>query len=189
MAINPAFALQIRLAERLKTITKDHSKSEYYVREAHWQTINSGVLQYATEVLDKVVIPFSVEVRHPFFDKRLVELSLALPFGQKFQQGWTRSIVRHSMADLLPQQVQWRESKGNLSANFQSGLLEKERKLLNQVVFENPAIIEKYVDVPVLQRVYRRYMTQPLQQGRDAMTVNSVVVLALWLQNSAFLVP
>ena len=184
LAINPVFAQQINLNERLMVLSGSDTKLRYTVREEHWNGINSGVMVYGTELLDKIGALFAVEPRHPFFDRRVVEFSLALPLDQKLRQGWPRAILRHSMADRLPRQVQWRKSKGDLSANFNTRLLKKGQKILEQVIFDDPAIIEKYVDIQALRRAYRHYMSQPLQQDKNAITVSISVILALWLRNS-----
>lgn len=52
----------------------------------------------------------SMEVRHPFLDHRLVELSLRFPPDCQFKGGWTKSVLRDSFPE-LPDAVRWRRDK------------------------------------------------------------------------------
>ena len=90
--------------------------------------------------------------------------------------------MRRAMADILPDKVRWRIGKANLSPNFQLRLLDGHRKLLEDIIAKDPSLIEEYVDVPALRRVYSRYVSQ--QAAKDALVVYGAVTLALWL--SAF---
>ncbi len=54
----------------------------------------------------------SLEVRSPFLDYRLVELSASLPPHMKVQGAGTKRILRHVMADLLPESVMNRPKVG-----------------------------------------------------------------------------
>jgi asparagine synthase (glutamine-hydrolysing) len=184
MGIHPHFVQQIGLADRTKQLSEEHDKSRN-VREQHGHSLLSGVLSYGIEILDQVAAPFAVEPRHPFFDKRLVEFSLALPLAQKLQQGWPRFILRQAMKNVLPDEIRWRLTKGNLSANFILGLLNKEQATLEDVLFGNSLAIEKYISIPVLQQAYHCYQAKPLLRGKEALIINKVVLLALWLRNLA----
>jgi asparagine synthase (glutamine-hydrolysing) len=146
----------------------------------HWRGLTSGLLPAALEMADKVAAAFLLEPRYPFFDRRLMEFCLALPPDQKLHQGWTRVVMRRAMVDTLPDEVRWRIGKANLSLNFQRRLLDFDRALLDEVILNDPQVIEQYVDVPTLREVYRRYVSQP--RGEDAVVVYGAVTLALWLR-------
>ena len=177
--INPSFAKRVGLAERAQALLDKLSAPTHSAREGHWQGLNSGLFPYVLEIADKAAAAFSVNPRYPFFDRRLVEFCLAVPANQKLHQGWTRMIMRRAMADILPDKVRWRIGKANLSPNFQLRLLDGHRKLLEDIIAKDPSLIEEYVDVPALRRVYSRYVSQ--QAAKDALVVYGAVTLALWL--------
>jgi hypothetical protein len=64
------------------------------------------------------------------------------------------------------------------------GLLHKEHKTLKEIIFDNPAILERYVCISALQQLYHRYESQPLQCDQEALAINGAVILALWLRNA-----
>ncbi len=145
--------------------------------------MKSGLVPYALELADKAAAAFGVEPRYPFFDRRLMELCLALPADQKLRGGWSRLVMRRAMEGLLPEEVRWRSTKANLTPNFLSRLFENDRNSLKEVVFEQSGVLEDFVDISALRRAYDRCHTQPISEA-DALTVFSAVVLGLWLQRA-----
>jgi asparagine synthase (glutamine-hydrolysing) len=131
---------------------------------------------------DKAAAGFGVEPRYPFFDRRLMELCLALPADQKLDGGWSRLVMRRAMTGTLPETVCWRADKANLAPNFRRRLLEQDRPFLDEVIRKQPGVLEEFVDIPALRRAYDRYERQPTNP--DALTLYSAVVLGLWLQRT-----
>ncbi|MBE9569429.1 MAG: lasso peptide isopeptide bond-forming cyclase [Proteobacteria bacterium] len=181
--VNPAFARRIGLTERIEK-QQAQSASLRTAREIHLYGLTQGLNAHGLQELDRAAASFLLEPRYPFFDRRLMEFCLALPPEQKLHMGWPRIILRRAMAGILPQEVQWRFTKSNLSPNFTRRLLDYERRTLEDVIFNNSNIIEHYVDMPTLRDVYHRYSANPMHRTQDALTVYSVVTLALWLRRS-----
>ncbi|MCL4294767.1 MAG: lasso peptide isopeptide bond-forming cyclase [Anaerolineae bacterium] len=183
--VNPVLAQRVRLAERIQTLQVNGSGPAYTARAIHWHGLTSALMPYTLELADKAAAAFSLEARYPFFDRRLVEFCLALPPQQKLRHGWSRVIMRRAMAGILPEAVQWRFGKANLSPNFKRRLLDCDRKTLDAVILHRPELIQAYVDIPVLHAAYQHYTSQPMQAEEDALTIYGVVILALWLQKSS----
>ncbi|MHC5779076.1 asparagine synthase-related protein [Nostoc sp.] len=120
-----------------------------------------------------------MERRHPFWDKRLVEFCLALPPTQKFHHGWDRVGIRRAMANIIPKEIQWRVSKASLSAGFNHRMVTFGQTFLNNYTHNNLEIIEKYVDIPTLQKAFEIICHQP--DHEYAVAVWSTVILSLWL--------
>jgi asparagine synthase (glutamine-hydrolysing) len=183
-AIHPAFAQRICLAERIQAFETTKSSSAHRLREQHLDSIMSGFMQYLGGMFDQIAATCALEQRYPFFDRRLVEFCLALPFEQKLRHGWTRAILRRAMEGFVPPTIQWRTDKGNLSLNIRRRLL-AERETLDAVIWHDPSSIEAYVDVPVLRGAYHRYLSQlAATSEEDLFTIYLSVTLALWLRQS-----
>ena len=180
-AINPVFARRVGLTERARGLREQEHTSARTARDGHWRGLTSPLLPYALEVGDKAAAAFSLEPRYPFFDRRLMEFCLALPPEQKLHQGWTRVVMRRAMDQILPDAVRWRVGKADLSPNFKRRLWDRDRDLLDDVIVNDPQVIEDYVDGSALRDAYRRYASQPMAED-DALTVYSAVTLALWLR-------
>ena len=173
-----------RLRERPRSRHDNGSSPRVDGRLAHYQALTSGLLTYALEVLDKAAAPLALEIRYPFFDRRLIEFCLALPLEQKLRHGWPRAILRQAMQGVLPPQVQYRLNKGNLSANFKRKLLDQDRERLDEVIRDPPDPLRAYVHLPALRAAYHRYIAEPLAREEEAVAVFLAAVLALWFRRS-----
>lgn len=154
------------------------------VPEQHWHSLSSGLLLYGVELLDKAAADRGVDVRFPFFDRRLVEFCLALPPEHKLKTGWTRAIVRTAMRDVLPEDVQTRVHKSNLSANFKNKLLHQERVRIESMLHAPPERLHRYVNLPVVRDAFDRCITYEAQSEEDFLSIYLVAVLALWLDQT-----
>jgi asparagine synthase (glutamine-hydrolysing) len=110
--IAPDFARDIRLQERLSEAGDREPKKESF-RERHSREVCDSLIGQGLEGVDKVAAACCIELRYPFWDRRLVELCVALPRNYLTSRGWTRVILRRSLADMLPEATQRRHSKGD----------------------------------------------------------------------------
>jgi asparagine synthase (glutamine-hydrolysing) len=117
--IDHDFAERIGLAEKLLTITGDTQWGQRGFRENDALTLNAPIIMAAIERYDRLAASRSIEARHPFFDKRVVEFCLSLPLEIKQADGWAKAIVRRATAGTVPDLVRWRRhSASNLNFHF-----------------------------------------------------------------------
>lgn len=173
------FAESIGLNERIEKLDLA-SKNPLTVREQHCNGLTQGVLPFVLEQVDRCAANFSIEARHPFMDKRLVEFCLALPAEQKLSQGLGRMIMRRGLEGILPEKVQWRGGKGDASDNFDDGFLKRDRLLLDEVMSNQIKHLEKYIDSDFLQECYQRLISGEIRDN-DIIVTWQVVVITLWL--------
>ena len=184
--INGSFGARMNVAERASRASNDARQRELTAREAHCESIDSGLITYTLELADKASAAFGLEARYPFFDRRLIEFCVALPANQKLKGGWTRSIMRRAMTGILPAEVQWRVGKANLSPNFRRRLLSQAKPTIEDIVMNDPGVLDSYVNISALRAVYERYSSQPMRGGGDGLTVYNAVMLGWWLRISGF---
>jgi asparagine synthase (glutamine-hydrolysing) len=180
--LNRKFIERINLSASYQTGLKTKSNFGQDERERHYRNIISGQSAFALEVMDKSMAAFGIEPRYPFWDKRLVEFCLALPPEQKLNMGWNRVVMRRAMKDILPVKVQWRRGKTNFSSNLVRGLRCLDRKEWDKFVTDNLAILQEYIDLAALEKIYQRYSSVNLREAsQDARTLWIVISLVLWL--------
>jgi asparagine synthase (glutamine-hydrolysing) len=79
------------------------------------ETLRHSTQGYGLENLlrfaDRNSMAFSREVRLPFLSHVLVEFLFTLPASFKISEGWTKRILRHAMAPVLPAPITWRVEK------------------------------------------------------------------------------
>lgn len=167
----------------------EHLKNEYEKelniknsRQLHQFYIESGLIQLELEQLDWIAARFGIEPRHPYYDKRLIEFCLSLPVEQKRKNGFDRLILRRAMKDILPEEIRQRIIKTDFNPNFNRSLLKFEKKCIDNLIIENPSVLEKYVDVPFLQKKYAQYLSGNTENINE---IWDIVVLGLWLQKNS----
>jgi len=181
--LNQHFAKQIGLEERICKLNPPSKQLPQTVRKAHWVALTQGVMPLILEQLDRYAAAFSLEARHPFMDKRLIEFCLALPADQKLSQGWSRIVIRRALDKILPEQVQWRGGKADMTSNFLYGLFVLNKKILDEAMLYQIDRIEKYVNTDLLKQAYQRITTGDSVQPDDDLIVLRSIALALWIQH------
>lgn len=180
--IRPDFAKRVDLAARLKAVKREEARAERSARDFHMFEVQHSMIAYGMEAGDRTTSAFPVELRSPFYDKRLVQFCVALPREQRIRQGWTRFIVRRGLAGTLPKRVLRRGSKWNPNSTFSRRLLMFERERLESVVSQGADVIEDYVDVSALRKEFEQYLTLGAQYS--PYTIWPAVTLALWLSST-----
>jgi asparagine synthase (glutamine-hydrolysing) len=180
--VKPEFARSVGLEEREERSRAIWAAPVRTARQDHWRHLTWGYYTFGLEIMDRVAAAHSVEVRYPFYDLRAVELCLALPPEQKLCNGWTRMIIRRALAGTLPEAISWRSKKASLAPNFFRGFALYEREKMEQVVLKKCHLIERYVDIHVLQQAYERFITR--KSTEDGHNVWLAVTLGLWLDQA-----
>lgn len=145
--INHEFAARIGLGEKLVTITGDTRWGQRESRENDAVTLNGPIIAAALERYDRLAASRSIEARHPFFDKRVVEFCLSLPLSVKQAGGWAKSIVRDATKGTLPEQIRWRRhSPSNLNMQFFSALMRSREAALRETLRSGLKEIAPYVN-------------------------------------------
>jgi asparagine synthase (glutamine-hydrolysing) len=62
--------------------------------------------------VDRLSMAHSIELRTPFLDYRLVELTATIPGGMKIKNGAVKYILKKAVKDLLPQEIIDRPKEG-----------------------------------------------------------------------------
>ncbi len=160
-------------------------------QEEQLQTFTSGAFCHILEQVDLQAAACSIEVRHPFMDKRLIEFCMSLPSTQRLQSGWSRLIMRRALEGLLPKSVQWRGGKTNMTPSFQQGLMRFNQQLLQEVITGQLPYDRKpashYVDWASVEPAYQRLVTNAQVSEVDQQLIWKATVLSLWLHHSSFL--
>jgi asparagine synthase (glutamine-hydrolysing) len=189
--INRDFARHVGLAARYEALWS-HARATCVtnIHEYHAERINHPYLVVALERYDRVASFYSIEPRHPFLDKRLIEFCVRLPWWQCVCDGWTKVILRRATEDLLPNEVCWRRGYEHLGCPFRLSWLGLEKDTVRTLIETDLRDISGYVDVRAVKEAYRRCVSSGWEAGcatgqgdKDAMIVWSAIILALWLHN------
>lgn len=125
---------------------------------------------------------FSVEVRMPFLDYRLVEFALALDSNYKLKDKWQKWIMRKAFRQYLPVKIRRRRNKMGYPAPFYRWLRESaEKEEFKQIIF---ALAERnIVPYETIKAYYDAHMSGEVNlEG----VLFKFLVLELWLRTCKF---
>ena len=119
------FAQRIGLRQRFDTYGQDMADTRlgnptgtpHSIMTAAY--ITAGVERY-----NRVASFHGIEPRHPFLDRRMIELHAWLPLGLRLREGRYKWILRKAMEGILPHEVTWRRGKEHIGYLFNQALLE-----------------------------------------------------------------
>jgi asparagine synthase (glutamine-hydrolysing) len=180
--LNPQFAAQPSIKKRCKSrdSNQNHPTS---VREEQYSDLTSGLFTHVLELSDQCASAFSIEVRHPFMDKRLVEFCLALPPEQKLNNGWSRVVMRRAMAGILPETIQWRGGKASMEENFEKGLIHTDKAIVEKTLFDNSITATKFLNLEFLQQRFQAALAKREDRQSSTMAIWQGTTLSLWLNH------
>jgi len=178
LLLNRTFASRL---ERTQMPHENDAVCPHSVRHDHHRSLTHGLVPYVLEVADHAAMTFSIEPRYPFFDRRLAEYCLALPAEQKIFHGWTRMVMRRGMTNILPEKVQWRGGKSDLSPNFFRSLITSESSVLEELKGKVAAPVWEYVAFRTFENLYSRAIS--LHDRDAALALWKVVTLDFWLRS------
>lgn len=118
------------------------------LKESLKHSLTSQGLEKLLRFSDRNAMAHSVEVRLPFLSHELVDFVMSLPSAYFFEAGWTKSILRHAMKEVIPTGITWRKDKVGFEAPHhqwtRSPLLEADMREARKQLTDRNWITEKY---------------------------------------------
>ncbi|MCL5271630.1 MAG: asparagine synthase-related protein [bacterium] len=179
--IRQDFARRTGLEERLAGLASEPLGGKPTIRDGHLAAITSGLHLCAMEGSNALASRAGVEHRYPFYDRRLIELCLALPLSLILRGGRTRHIFREAMTGMVPQGILDRLDKTDMSANFCYRLLAAGRPAIERFLYTEPDLIAPYVDLESVRGAWERFQSDPFRRISDSMRVYFAASLGVWL--------
>lgn len=177
--IDPEFARRVSLDERMRqwrstALYRPGSPARRAVTVFHVHNVA------ARERYERVAARVGIESRDPYFDVRMIDFCLSLPVEQTMRNGWTKYILRQSMAGKLPEAVQWRTGRRHLGWEFTSRVLDASRPALEDVLRTDMTWLAPYVDGQRLERLLNDFRSGADMSKQRLHSVYSVALLARW---------
>jgi len=179
----PEFAHATQAKERLSAVAASRSAvADVDMRARHIWQLSKGYSGYATERLSSIAAHFGIDARHPFYDVRLLSWCVGLPPNLKERDGYSRWVLRHELAGVLPESLRWRVGKTSLSAQFHHAFVGADADVIEELLNQPGSPLAAYVDLAKVRALWKRYQRQPRNQ--DSTPLWAIVTLGLWLKDS-----
>ncbi len=121
--IDPQLARRLDLERARNTPPAPVPGLDFSQRTMH-QVLNLGISVHIGEVNERECAFAGLEARHPFYDRRIIEFSFAIPEEQRCRPGETKYIMRRAGRDILPESVRRRTNKAEFSSMMVHALRE-----------------------------------------------------------------
>jgi len=175
--INIDYLKKEGLNKRLKTVIPSPRFSTYAQQRIYEVLYFGWSTNVAQEIDERFTTHFSLENRHPFFDRRLVEFSIALPVEQRWSKEGPKAILRCAMEGILPESVKNRKDKADFTLIFDHELKKRQINKLYEL-FRSPTLAH-------LGIVHQDRLQELLENYRHASAMNGIlneVGVVVWLE-------
>ncbi len=108
---------------------------------------------------DRNSMAFSLEARTPFLDYRLVEYALTLPFDERIDGEWTKSVMRRALDGVLPDEITWRRDKKGYPTPLAEWLRSEFRASAEEVIFSPEFRDRGIFDTDVVDAKWREHVS------------------------------
>jgi asparagine synthase (glutamine-hydrolysing) len=133
--------------------------------------------------LDMLSSPFSLELRHPYLDRRLVEFSLGLPWQLKNREGWEKWVLRKYSNHRVPETIRWRRRRSHVGWRFLNAFIELIEEELADIVHDRRSLIFEYLDYAAVQTMYKDYKLD--KRNVVQLQLHHIYGVEKWLNNHA----
>ena len=133
---------------------------------------------------DRMSMYSGLEVRVPFCDHRIAEYLYSVPWAYKNYQGIEKGLLRHAMADYLPETVLYRK-KSPYPKTYDPHYMDIMQSRLNSLLHRKSAPIFEIVRKDALQDLTSDAFSQPWygQLMRAPQTIAYMLQLNYWLEH------
>lgn len=158
--MRPEFVKAERLRERLESgqpprKMPTRSQQSLYNRLFYGWNANRGF-----PMIETFAAQFSLEIRRPFLDRRLVEFMIALPEDQRWRPGLgsgSKIILRNAMRGILPEKVRTRTSEAEFSGPTEYELRERQVAEVEKLFRTSALASEGMLDRARLLHTFEQY--------------------------------
>ena len=171
----------LHILSRLRRRQYAEPRRFFSVRAEHIDQLESPFLAEGLELFDRMLAPFGIEGRYPFFDRRLAEYCVSLPADQKLADGYSRMVARRAMEGIVPDAVRWRAGKGAPGLHIIAAL-RAQRGELDAFLARDADIIRRWIDVDALRKTHGELASGARVDLKAAVRLWSAAVLARWLR-------
>ncbi len=105
----------VRGGDRGEKVAAPAASATAAVREPQCAALMNGGMALTLEGAEHFGALLGVSVIHPYMDVRLVEYMMRLSAHQSCAKGWTRIVMRRAMLGIVPDEIRFRTSKGNMT--------------------------------------------------------------------------
>lgn len=178
--INRDFAHRIELQDRYRRYLDNMSENLRWDPDGlSMSGMTAAYITAAMERYGRIAAFYSVEPRHPFLDRRLIEFHAWLPPSLRFREGWPKWALRQAMENALPTYVTWRRDKEHLGWRFNLAVMQNFPEGMATVLEPSSGFARDYLDPERLESARQSWLNQGDPEAMESLQMAAVTALCL----------
>lgn len=118
---------------------------------------------------------FSMEVRDPTFDKRVMKFCMSIPDDQYVREGTDRFLIRRAMHGILPSKVRLNTLRGRQAADKGERLCKSFDEIKSAIeIVEKSELGNEFLDIKKMRRIFLEQQQNP---GRENIKTAQTILL------------
>jgi asparagine synthase (glutamine-hydrolysing) len=135
----------------------------------------------ARERYEREAARLQIEPRDPYHDLRVISFCVSLPVEQLRRDGWPKSVLRRAMANELPAEVLWRNTRTHLGWKFTQAVVRAASERAPLVSRSEIEAISSYIDMARFDADLADYRAGRDMETKRKQALFLVIHLAHWL--------
>ena len=148
------------------------SKNSQY---AHYLDIINPTIEMSLNLINHSASRYGIDMKFPFMDRKLIEFCLSIPSSQKLKNGVSRSILRRSLKNIIPNSIYNRHTKSDLSPFSRNEICNLSDERIMQSVLNIPFLDAKYIKNNILNN-----------KSKNMMDIYQIIIFDAWLKKNNF---
>ncbi|OWY19294.1 asparagine synthase (glutamine-hydrolyzing) [Sphingobacteriales bacterium UPWRP_1] len=150
------------------------------LNKALYQLFHTQNLPTLLRNYDRYSMASGVEIRMPFLDHRIVSYCFSVPYTSKFRQGYTKSLLRHAIAPLMPPQIAWRKYKMGFQTPIANWMQGEWKPFFTGIINEPEFARCPFMNPHAVKQSIEAVMHNPKATYRQAEIAYSAINPYLW---------
>ena len=172
--LRTAIKAETRYAHKPSFTEADYCRNA--ARLQNLEEISTPLVENAFERLHCSATAAGILPLYPFFDRRVVELCLALPGKTKLRGGQTRWVLREAMRGILPESIRSRYDKAEYSAEITEAVADF-YAMRGNYPFRG---LSAWLDMDRVEALHRKALNGALKEPYAIMLMWRLAVLLQW---------
>jgi asparagine synthase (glutamine-hydrolysing) len=149
-----------------------YSKNSQY---AHYLDVINPTIEMSLNLINHSASSHGLDIKFPFMDRRLIEFCLSIPSSQKLKNGISRSILRRSLKNIIPDSIYNRHSKSDLSPFSRIEICNLSDERIMKSVLNIPFLDAHYIKNNLLKN-----------KSKNMMDIYQIIIFDEWLKKNKF---
>lgn len=149
-----------------------YSKNSQY---AHYLDMINPTIEMSLNLINHSASSYGLDIKFPFMDRRLIEFCLSIPSSQKLKNGISRSILRRSLKNIIPDSIYNRHSKSDLSPFSRIEICNLSDERIMKSVLNIPFLDANYIKNNLLK-----------DKSKNMMDIYQIIIFDAWLKKNKF---